>query len=181
MNETRPWSQMVRWKAAEPGPLKLHIHADEAQRARLGESLDVESILDLDAEMRIVPWLDGLEMSGILRARTVRQCGLSLEMFEEHVREPFVLRFVPQGSPNAPAPPEGDVDLELDLEADDPPESVAGEGVTPGDYLVELLALALDPFPRKPGAAFVPPESSDPLSPFAALARLKKAGEGAED
>ncbi|WP_236627552.1 hypothetical protein [Caulobacter sp. B11] len=40
-------------------------------------------------------------------------------------------------------------------------------------YVIEHLALELDPFPRKPGAVFVAPPEPVELSPFAALKRLK--------
>jgi len=41
-------------------------------------------------------------------------------------------------------------------------------------YVVETLALALDPFPRKPGAVFESPAATEAISPFAALADLVK-------
>jgi hypothetical protein len=50
---------------------------------------------------------------------------------------------------------------------------VAGGGVDLAAVLTEQLALALDPFPRKPGARFEAPGTAGELSPFAALARLK--------
>jgi len=40
--------------------------------------------------------------------------------------------------------------------------------------VVEALSLALDPFPRKPGAAFEAPLETQPLSPFAALDHLRR-------
>jgi len=40
---------------------------------------------------------------------------------------------------------------------------------------LEFLALALDPYPRKPGAVFAEPAPEEPPeSPFAKLARLKR-------
>jgi uncharacterized metal-binding protein YceD (DUF177 family) len=150
--------------------MSVTLGADPADRTRAAEGLDVESIATLAADVDVQPWLDGFEVRGVLRADVVRICGVSLEPFEEHVDEPVVLRFVPAGSPNAPLPPRGDV--ELDLEADDPPDSIAGDTVDLGAYLVEQLALALSPFPRKPGVEFEPPAASGSLSPFSVLARL---------
>jgi hypothetical protein len=40
-------------------------------------------------------------------------------------------------------------------------------------YAEESLALALDPFPRKPGAVFAPPAEPTVLSPFAVLIDMK--------
>ena len=43
-----------------------------------------------------------------------------------------------------------------------------------GEVAAEFLALALDPYPRKPGVEFAPPEEEAPTgSAFGALARLK--------
>jgi hypothetical protein len=150
--------------------MSVTLDAEQADRTRAAEGLDVESIETLAADLDIEPWLDGFEVRGVLHAGVVRICGVSLEPFEEHVEEPVVLRFVPAGSPNAPSPPHGDV--ELDLEADDPPDSIVGDTVDLGAALVEQLALALSPFPRKPGVEFHPPAASGSLSPFSVLARL---------
>jgi hypothetical protein len=45
-----------------------------------------------------------------------------------------------------------------------------------GAITTEFLILGLDPYPRKAGAVFQPPQAATPdESPFAALAALKKA------
>ncbi len=44
-----------------------------------------------------------------------------------------------------------------------------------GAVATEFLLLAIDPYPRKPGAVFDAPKNDDPgAHPFAALAALKK-------
>jgi uncharacterized metal-binding protein YceD (DUF177 family) len=78
---------------------------------------------------------------------------------------------VPQGSQALQA--DEDHELELDPEADDPPDVLAGDQLNLGAYVVEDLSLAIDPFPRKPGVAFEPPQTSAEISPFAVLAKLK--------
>jgi hypothetical protein len=48
-----------------------------------------------------------------------------------------------------------------------------------GAIATEFLILGIDPYPRKPGAVFEPPQSGDgEASPFAALAALKKNDRG---
>jgi uncharacterized metal-binding protein YceD (DUF177 family) len=59
------------------------------------------------------------------------------------------------------------------LDAVDPPDLIEDGIIDLGGYVVEHLALELDPFPRKPGAEFTPPETDPEPSPFAVLARLK--------
>jgi len=53
-------------------------------------------------------------------------------------------------------------------------DEATGEALDLAAYVVEALALALDPFPRKPGAVFVSPAPVGETSPFAALARLTR-------
>jgi hypothetical protein len=171
VNTDRDWTQAVRWTEVVVTGASITMSADAELRVRLAADLDVESIGALSADLTLRPWLDGIEAKGVLRARVIRICGVSLEPFEEIVDDSFVLRFVPEGSANAAPPPQGDV--ELDLEADDPPDSVTGDAVDLGYYLGEQLALALSPFPRKPGVEFAPQATSGSISPFAVLAGLK--------
>lgn len=107
---------------------------------------------------------DGAEMvaaAGLLRARLSQVCVVSLEAFESELVERFAIRFVPAGQESEA----------LDIEADD--EIVyEGEVIDLGEAASEQLALALDPFPRRPGAE-MPVESATPdASPFASLGRL---------
>jgi uncharacterized metal-binding protein YceD (DUF177 family) len=62
------------------------------------------------------------------------------------------------------------------MDADDPPDVLEGDALDLGAYVVEHLTLEIDPFPRKPGAAFVPPEPEPEASPFAVLKGLKDRG-----
>src|SRR5580693_3343010 len=94
-----PWNHPVRWSDAASAGVSIRMNADEMARASIAGGLDVEGIESLVADLTIVPWLDGLEVRGVLQARVIRTCGVSLEPFEEMVDEPVVLRFVPGGSP----------------------------------------------------------------------------------
>jgi hypothetical protein len=98
-------------------------------------------------------------------------CGVSLEPFEQTLSGDVDVRLVPAGSPHAPAESVGEVVLEP--EAADPPDLLEGESIDLVEYLVEHLALEIDPFPRKPGAEFefTPPQVEE--SPFAVLKKLK--------
>ena len=99
-----------------------------------------------------------VEAQGVLRARVSETCVVSLDPFSHDVEEVFTVHFVPPGT-----------------EDDNPdPEAVdqipcTGGAADLGETAVEQLALALDPFPRKPGAA-LPAEAADEApSPFAVL------------
>ena len=96
---------------------------------------------------------------------------MTLEPLEERGGEAFQLKLLPEGSP---ALPDEDSEIVIDLDAEDPPEAVSGSEIDLGHYLVEALALALDPFPRAPGAVFEPTSVGEITSPFAALKSLAK-------
>jgi uncharacterized metal-binding protein YceD (DUF177 family) len=99
-----------------------------------------------------------IEAQGNLRARVTETCVMSLDEFEHDVEEAFTVHFVPAGT-----------------EDDDPdPEAIdqipfQGSAVDLGEAAVEQLALALDPFPRKPGAAVPADLAAEPDGPFAGL------------
>jgi hypothetical protein len=99
-------------------------------------------------------------------------CGLGLDPFDTELGGDFQVRCAPLGSPLL-APPESEV--EIDLDADDPPDALEHDWIDVAAYVVEHLALEIDPFPRKPGAEFTPPPAETPPSPFAVLARLQPA------
>jgi uncharacterized metal-binding protein YceD (DUF177 family) len=168
LNVREPWTRVVYWRDL---PVKLRLEADEATRANLAKDLKLESLGALAADLNMQPWLDGAELTGRLRAVVTQICGVSLDPFDTVIDEPLLIRFVPLGSPNAPPPPQDEV--EVDLEADDPPDVVAGDSIDVAHYVVEHLALAIDPFPRKPGVVFEPRPEETPASPFAVLAALK--------
>ena len=57
-------------------------------------------------------------------------------------------------------------------EDEEVPELLEGDEIDLGGYVVEHLALEIDPFPRKPGVVFEPPADTEERSPFAVLKRL---------
>ena len=99
--------------------------------------------------------------TGRLRARVSQACVVSLEPFDAELAEDFTLRFVPEGQ-------ESD---EFDLESDDE-VTYAGGVLNLGEAAAEQLALALDPFPRKPGAELPAVDADQEGGAFAALSRL---------
>ena len=110
-------------------------------------------------------------MTGAFTFVAQRRCGVTLEPLEERGGEDVSLKLLPEGSPALP--PEGS-EIVIDVDGEDPPEAVSGSEVDLGHYLVEALALALDPFPRAPGAVFEPTSVGEITSPFAALKSLVK-------
>jgi uncharacterized metal-binding protein YceD (DUF177 family) len=164
------WSALVHLSEVQRGRLRRHLSAPEAVRQAQARLLNLQAVQALEADLTLSPWLDGASLTGRFTATVVQTCGVSLEPFESTVQGEIDLKLVSAGSPNAPVL---DVEIDLDPEADDPPEVMESPEIDLGRYLFEHLALELDPFPRKPGAVFEPPAEPSNISPFAALAALK--------
>jgi uncharacterized metal-binding protein YceD (DUF177 family) len=168
------WGRGFPLSALARGPARLRLAPDEAQRAELARRVGLESLPELVAELQIRPWLDGASLTGRIRGRVGQLCSVTLEPIEQALSGDIDVRLLPAGSPNAVQDePDAGGELTLDLEAPDPPETLEGEEIDLTGYVVEQLALEIDPFPRKPGATFefVPPAEEE--SPFAVLKQLK--------
>lgn len=153
------------------GPIERRLVAEGPALQRIAKVLDLVELKSLEARLRITPWLDGAQIEGPWTAVIVQTCGITLEPFETALGGALSVRAVPSGSPALSAEP--DHELELDPEADDPPDEITDDVLPLGAYVVEDLSLAIDPFPRKPGVAFEAPTGPSEPSPFAVLARLK--------
>jgi hypothetical protein len=94
---------------------------------------------------------------GLLRARVVQTCVLSLDPFESAIEERFALRFVPEGSESPTIDPDAIDEIPY-----------RGTMIDLGEAAAEQLALALDPYPRAPGTVLpegVQPEPEAPPDP----------------
>ncbi len=165
------WDKPVKLHELARGPVRLNLEPDADQRAAIARRLGLKGLPRLTADVTVKPWLDGVEVTGRFKGVVEQVCGLTLEPFEQPVEGEIDVRAVPATSPNA-GTAEGD-ELELDPDAADAPDVLETDAVDVAGYVVEHLALEIDPFPRKPGATFdySPPEAE--TSPFAALAKLK--------
>ena len=170
MSAPAPWSQTVRLSEVQRGPATHRLEADPAARERIARLLDLPSLSRLSGEVETAPWLDGAELRARWSAELEQTCSVTADAFPQSPAGEFRLRVVPAGSRAAPAP---DAEVSVDPEAEDPPDVLESETLDLAAYLVEHLALELDPFPRKPGAEWRPPEADAEPSPFAKLAALK--------
>jgi uncharacterized metal-binding protein YceD (DUF177 family) len=100
---------------------------------------------------------------GLLQARIVQTCVISLEDFETTVEERFSVRFVPSGTETDDPDPETEDEIPFE------------NGVLDiGEAAAEQLGLALDPYPRIPNAALPEIEEEPEPHPFAALDKLRR-------
>ena len=166
------WRHLVRLSDLSRGTVSVELSPDEQTRAELARELQLEGLSALTGRLTVRPWMDGAEITGRFSALVEQICGVSLEPFQSELEGEIAVKVVPAGSPNA-LDESSAAEMEFDLAAPDPPDVLEGEEIDLAGYLVEHLALEIDPFPRKPGAEFDYEPEAKEESPFAVLQRLK--------
>lgn len=172
MDARMTWEKPIKLHELGRGPIRLSLEPDAQQRAAIAKQLGLRGLPSLTADVTLKPWLDGVELTGRFKAVVEQICGVSLEPFQQPLKGEIDVRAVPSGSTNAAAVEGGE--LALDLDAPDAPDLLDGESIDVAAYVIEHLALELDPFPRKPGATFDYQPKEEEASPFAALAKLRE-------
>lgn len=174
-----PLSRRLALAEVPPEGLDIDVSATKAECAALASNNAIPAVHALRAELRAQRWRgDGLKIDGELRASVRQTCVATLEEFDSELIEPIHMRFAPpsEETPRSRRRTEEPAEINMD---EDPPDPLIGGGVDLGAIISEFLTLALDPYPRKPGAHFSEPtgEGAQILSPFAALGRLKPSGQ----
>ena len=166
-----PWSCPVRRDDVPETGLHLDLVADEATRTALAAVANVRGLPSLTATFDVARQGGGLKVTGEVAATVEQTCVVTLEPMTSELREPIELAFVP---PRADERTD-ETEEELDPGAEDEPEPLVDGVADLAAAATEFLLLAIDPYPRKPGAVFEPPKVKDAgAHPFAALAALKK-------
>jgi uncharacterized metal-binding protein YceD (DUF177 family) len=165
------FSREVRIDTLGAEPRTIEIEAEEAERAALAGRFGLVGLARLAAQAELVRKGADVEAIGRLQAAATQSCVATGEAVESAIDEPFALVFRP-----APAPgrPDEEVELsegELDVLFYD------GAAIDLGEAVAESLALALDPYPRAPGAdealKAAGVKSEEEAGPFGALAALR--------
>lgn len=142
------------------------VKATPAERAALARRFDLLALDRLDAEVRLERLAGGLlRLSAALRADVAQACVITLEPVRSRIDEPFTVLY----RAGAEA---GETAVMLSG-ASEPVEPLPGDILDIGEAVAQQLSLALDPYPRAPGAAAATPAEAR-VSPFAALAKWKK-------
>lgn len=115
----------------------------------------------------------GVHLTGDVQARVTQTCVVTLEPFDADIAEPVDFHYLPAADIVA-AYPGGSDRTVVDETEPEPPEPIVNGRIDLGAVASEVLALSLDPYPRRPGVEFKPMEENEPdVSPFAGLAKLK--------
>lgn len=160
-----------------PGETKIEIAAEPHELKALAGRFDLLALDSLAATVRLRPMPGSrlVRLKAHFTADAVQACVVTLEPLPVQVAECIELMFAPAGDDDDV------VEVSFAYDDADPPEPIRNGHIDIGEVVAEHLALALDPFPRAPGASFAPEVGAsddsgdaDKPSPFAALAALKK-------
>ena len=143
---------------------RVTVEASASECAAIATRLAIVEVANLTCHFQLRRWEGAtVQAHGQLRARVRQNCVITMDDFDTDVAEDFEIRFVPEGMESE----------EIDLDA---PDEIpyAGASIDLGEATTEQLALCLDPFPKKPGAAL--PDAIEDVSthPFASLRRPLK-------
>src|SRR5690606_31800051 len=139
--------------------------------------LKISAVDAFEASLSVVPLRGGLRAQGRLVADIVQPSVVTFEPVGQHVDEIVDRVFLPNVDVHAPA---AGSEVFVDLEDDDFPDHIDGHEVDLSALLIETLALAIDPYPRRPGESLDALDinaGNGPSGPFAALHKHKKSTE----
>ena len=147
------------------------VEADAGQRDALAAEHGLQSVVRYRADLLVTPWRrNGIKVSGTVKADVIQQCVVSLEPIEASVSEAVEGLYLPEGSKLGRQGFETGGEILLDAEGPDSPELFSGDTVDVGALAEEFFGLALDPYPRKPGAVAADatelPSAAEPDGPL---------------
>jgi hypothetical protein len=181
-SEPDPWRVPVTVAQIPDSGLHREIEASAAERQAMAAVAGLRNILSARADFDVVPKSGGrIHVVGRVQARIGQTCVVTLEPVESEIDEEIDLMLAPEAEARRLSDliEEGQ-DGEVPSEVADPPEAIIGGIIDLGRLATDALFLAIDPYPRKPGAVFeaevVVPDPKD--HPFAALKALQDKKKG---
>ncbi len=161
-----PLSRPIEITSIRSDGSAFHVETSDAERAALAERFGIPGIASLTADFLLRKKGPHVRVTGVVFGRFTQVCILTLEPFDTDFREEVEVAFDED--------PAKALELRPEEEA---PDLIVGGIIDVGALAGEFTALALDPYPRKPGAVF---EFTDKMdkgdekpAPFGALASLR--------
>jgi uncharacterized metal-binding protein YceD (DUF177 family) len=169
------WRVLVAVEDVGEDGQRFDLVADPDLRAAVARTAGLRDLPRLEANFEVTRHgAGGLRVVGQVSATVHQACVVTLESVANEVAEEVNVLFLPQSAATRENGTLGTPDASFD-EA----EPLIGGSVDLGALATEFLILGLDPYPRLPGAVFQPPRDAvSDEGPFAALAALKKDGDG---
>lgn len=141
------FSRAVEALAVQAQPTTRSIKANAMERQALAKRFSLIAIGRLEAQFELrrrSPEI--IEVRGHLSSDVVQTCVVTLDPVASTVETEFLRLYGETESDTS-----GDIDIDLEVEV---PEFLVNGRIDLGEIAAEELALALDPYPRSPGAEF---------------------------
>jgi uncharacterized metal-binding protein YceD (DUF177 family) len=165
---------IVRIDKLPAGGRSVRVDADEKTRAAIAAAMKLISVERFVADLSVAPLRGGLRALGRLEASITQASVVSFEPVSQDIDEEVDRVFLPV--PHGHQAPTPGSEVFIDLEDDDFPDHIDGPEVDLSALLIETLALAIDPYPRREGedvSSLGVDLGEGESGPFAALSRLK--------
>ena len=161
------FSRTVETYAVGDEGLEVGFEANAEERAALARRLGLSALDRLVGTARLRRASDGrIRAKVTFDADVLQSCVVTMEPVSASLSDAFEASFG-DGA-------EAELEVDVAVDAEDPPEPIRDGRMELGELVAQHLSLALDPYPRKPGAELAAPaETEGPAArPFAALAKL---------
>ena len=176
---TSPISHPVSVARLPQRGMSVKLVATPAECAALAREFDLVEVKSFHADLVVAKWRrDGVKVAGTVTAEIIQSCSITLEPLEARVDNDVDAVFVPENSKLASLKADANGEIVLDPDGPDAPETFEGDHLDVGQVAAEFFGLAIDPYPRKPGAELPPVLEIDKepakVSPFAKLADITR-------
>lgn len=152
----------------------VHVTPGVEDRAAIAAQLGVVGVDSLDVRLHAVRFRGGIRVTGRLAGTVTQNSVVTLEPLQQQISEPIDRIFLPGGEKEYAGP--ANAEIFVDLDGEDVPDHFEGNEADLSDLIVETLALAVDLYPREPGASLEDlglKLDVERISPFEALKALK--------
>jgi uncharacterized metal-binding protein YceD (DUF177 family) len=167
-SDSQEFSRFIEADSVGAKPIERQISANAEERAALAERFELQKIDRLEAEFTLRRAGNGvIHVKGTVHGDVVQSCVVTLEPVPAKIEETFAADFAAEAKGQ-------EAEEEIDFDSADPPEAIRNGHIDLGELAAEHLSLALDPYPRAPGAQL--PQGSEPeeveerpVNPFSIL------------
>jgi uncharacterized metal-binding protein YceD (DUF177 family) len=169
-----PWQFAVALEDLPDTGKRFALVADSQIRAAVARLAGLRDLPRLEANLEVGRQGAGLRVTGRVSATVGQNCVATLEPLANEVDEEIDVLFAPRSAAEKAGDEAGAI-----VERDRDTEPLIDGRIDLGALATEFLILGLDPYPRKPGAVFQPPQDVSPdEGPFTALGALRKDRDG---
>lgn len=134
--------------------LPVVFEADARQRGLLAEQHGLLEVRAFRVDALVSKWKrNGVHVEGKVEADIGQQCVVTLEPLDARISEAFSQIYLPDDSKLGRLGFGEGGEVHLDAEGPDSPETFSGDFIDVGALAEEFFGLAIDPYPRKPGAS----------------------------